>query len=123
MKKIVVALSLAAVVGLMAAPTPAAAAVNVAVAPPGGTLVGFATPRIVLSQAAPAQFLQLDPTAPHDITEWPANAPSNYRPKFKSATGQPAGVYPIEFNGTVAPGDYRFICKVHPNMIGTATVV
>lgn len=121
MKKLVVACSLAAGVAMMA--VPARAAVNVGVAGPEAALTGFATPNIVLSQAAPATFLQLDPLAPHDLTERPVGAPSNYQPKFYSQRGAPAGAYPITFRETVAPGDYRFVCTIHPNMTGMATVV
>src|SRR5919109_4242464 len=120
MKKVLVACSLAAIVGLM---MPAQAAVNVIATPPGGTAVGFATPTVYLSQAAPAMFLQLDPTAPHDVFECPASCSGTYQStqsKFYTDRGRTPGAYAIPFRGTVTPGTYRFICAVHPNMVGTA---
>ena len=121
MKKFLVAASLVGVIMAMA--LPAQAFVNVAVAGPGASISGFETPVVVLSQAVPAYFLQADPIAPHDFTEKPVGASNSYQPKFYTERSAGAGLYEVMWRGNPAPGDYRFICTVHGNMVGTATVV
>lgn len=119
MKKYLVAASLAAMVAAMSVPAQAAA--NVAVAGPGASASGFLTTDVTLSQDAPAFFVNAD-IAPHDFVEKASGGGSNPNAKFYTAQGG-AGVYPVQWRGNPAPGEYRFVCTIHGNMVGTATVL
>ena len=104
---------------------PSQAAVNAPVAVPGSGLAGFATPQVVLNQAAPGNFINLDPvTGPHDFVSVDRVGGLSSKRLFETSLETGPAVQAIVFNTTLEPGDYEFFCTAHPeNMRGTATVV
>jgi plastocyanin len=118
MRKLVVSLALVTVVGLMA---PSHAAINVAVAAPGGDVAGYATPTVVLIKGAPANFFNADPLAPHDIV---SDERRNNQHIFRSAvsSGPGEGLKPITGVENLDIGTYGFHCSIHINMQGTLDV-
>lgn len=121
MRKLIIVAS-AAVLALSVG-MPAKASANLVVAGPMATVTNFVTTTVVLSQDAPAYFIQGD-VVPHDIAERPVGAAPTYQPKFWTTVAAPAGAYQVQWRGDVPAGTYRFVCTVHPgSMVGTATVL
>jgi polyvinyl alcohol dehydrogenase (cytochrome) len=95
----------------LAAPAEAAEMTAIANSP-----AAFSTPRVVARQGDSLRFRNLDPIAGHDLD-------SVQRGLFGTAVipfGQSAVAEGVE---KLVPGDYAFLCTVHPNMTGTLTVL
>jgi polyvinyl alcohol dehydrogenase (cytochrome) len=76
----------------------------------------FTTPRVVAQQGDTLRFRNLDPIAGHDVdSEQPGRFGSPVIP-----FGQSTLVEGVE---KLSPGDYGFLCSVHPNMRGTLSVI
>lgn len=119
-RKLIGAAAVAVVALTMA--MPASAAVNAPVALPGAELTGFATPRVVIAKAAPANFINLDAIGVHDFVSV-AKRP-NQQPWFKTAAASGPSVLAITGLDTTPAGDYAFVCTIHPGtMTGTVTIV
>jgi polyvinyl alcohol dehydrogenase (cytochrome) len=76
----------------------------------------FTTPRVVAQEGDTLRFRNLDPIAGHDVD-------STQPGLFGSPVipfGQSTLVDGVE---TLAPGDYGFLCSIHPNMRGNLTVI
>lgn len=95
---------------LLVAPA-AHAAENVAVA---NSPAAYSTPRIVAQQGDSLRFHNLDPVAGHDLDSTEGRFGSPVIP-----FGQSTPVAGVE---QLTPGDYGFLCSIHPNMTGTLTV-
>lgn len=116
MRKTITVLALAAVASLT---VPSSAAVNLAVAAPGGGAVGtYATPTVVLVKAAPLNLINTDIES-HDIV---STIKRNGKHIFKSAVAPTGGVVPVEGVASLEVGTYEFYCSLHPNMVGTLDV-
>ena len=91
------------------------------VAGPAGSAAGFATREAVTTAGAAVTFVNLDPTAPHDVTAEDRGADG--KPLFESSpvtAGQSATVRGTE---RLAAGSYGFLCSIHPGMRGTLRVL
>jgi plastocyanin len=106
---------------MLAALAPSHAAANTVVAGPGGAITGYATPQVVVVTAGgDATFVNADAAAPHDVRS--VRNKSNGQPLFKSTVIDAGETAPIVGTGSLAAGDYDFICTLHANMTGTITV-
>lgn len=118
--------AVAAVAALLAVgltPGPARATTQAGVAVAGSALAGYGTPAIVVAKAAPFNFVNADPLAPHDIV---STEPGPVRDKYLFAS-QVIGVGASEVAGienTETGQTYEFFCTVHPaTMRGTLVVI
>lgn len=80
----------------------------------------FAPSQVVLPQGVGLQLVNGDATA-HTLTAVDFN--DKGVPLFSSTIVGAAGIKPVQGVETLTPGEYVFICQIHPFMIGTLTVV
>lgn len=129
MRKFVIA---AAVAACLAASTSSHAAVQIAIAPPGADVIGFATPTMVAVKGQALQFVNADPVAPHNIESveygsnskpWCSEYLVNKCPRFASALVEVGGTSTADLGATAVGKTYEFICRVHTDMRGTLNVV
>lgn len=132
MRRAVLSSGLAAAAALSAAPPPASAAVPSAVVAAAGVqyhVVGTkpvedGDAHVTVTQGTTILFVNADPIAPHTLSAVPDEF-DHYA--FDSNDGEPTapGKYAtVDGMESLAPGTYRFQCKVHTNLMnGEITVV
>jgi len=90
------------------------------VAPPAGSIAGFATRSVTVIQGQPLDFANSDPTASHDVIS--VKRGPDYKRLFTSASipfGQVTRVNGVE---KLPVGTYAFECSIHGAMQGELTV-
>jgi plastocyanin len=132
MRRAFVGLAAVSLVGLLAAPASAAAAV----AGPGGYAAGFATPFVVTAPGETITFANFD-IAPHNFVAADSFLPKKLTKKAKWCSGFDKGKCPTFWSQTINAGEttevegvdflesgtqYAFFCTLHPNMRGTLVV-
>jgi plastocyanin len=118
---------LASSVGATAVPVPVPA---LAVAPPQGAVIGFASPMVVSVQGQALSFLNADVVV-HTVTSV-ATKPKRIKygkkyftirvPLFDSGSVLAAGLGDVKGVSGLKPGSYAFYCTLHTGMKGTLVV-
>jgi plastocyanin len=108
--------TLAAIVVVLALPASASAAQVVA----GPTPVSYQNPNVTIDQGEQLSFLNLDLTAPHDVTALDPGPGGTAL--FRSETVGALAQVPVVGADKLDPGSYDFVCSVHSFMTGTLTV-
>ncbi len=121
MRKILIAASMSLIAALSAVPSQAA--VNTAVAGPGGFQAGYATPKVLVVKSQPVTFVNAD-AAEHDVVSVRFKQGSTTVPLFKSNVIGTGETDPVVGLTLLPTGDYAFYCSIHPStMKGTITIV
>lgn len=105
-----------AAVSFLAAPGTALGAVVVG----GPAPVTYMNPQVTIDPGESLDFLNLDATAPHDVTSVDVGA--NAEALFRSETVGFGVMVPVVGAESLGPGSYDFICSIHSFMEGTLTV-
>lgn len=116
--------------GATAAPTATVPAPAVAVAPPQGAIVGFASPVVVAVRGQAVSFANVDVVG-HTVTSLATKAKRmKYGkrwytirvPLFDSGSVTAAAVGDVKGVVSLKPGEYVFYCAMHTSMKGTLRV-
>jgi plastocyanin len=113
-----VRIRLAVLVGAAALAVPAAA--SGAQISAGPAPVSYSNPNIEIDQGEQVSFLNLDLTAPHDVTS--IDVGSGAKPLFASETVGFLTEVPVVGAEALAPGSYDYLCSIHTFMTGSITV-
>ncbi len=103
---------------LIALAAPAAAGAATVTAGPGP--VSYQNPNIEIDAGEAVSFMNLDLTAPHDVTSVDVGAGA--QPLFASATVGFLTTVPVTGAETLDAGRYEFLCSIHTFMTGSITV-
>jgi plastocyanin len=127
-----IGVGVAAILAVAAAPAASATAppALVAVSPPQGSTLGFATPQLVAVQGQGLSFLNAD-TMNHTLTslatkvvklKYAGKVYVTKVPLFDSGVVASAAQVDVKGVSGLKPGTYQFWCSMHTGMKGTLTV-
>jgi len=103
---------------LIALAAPAAAGAATITAGPGP--VSYQNPNVEIDAGEAVSFMNLDLTAPHDVTSVDVGAGA--QPLFASATVGFLTTVPVTGAEALDAGRYDFLCSIHTFMTGSITV-